>query len=290
MSGSGENFRAGDRLGYGTAEIEAAAAEVRARSDLRPRVALILGSGLGSYADQFEASVAVPYHEIPGFPISTVEGHAGRLVLGRIGDTVCVAQQGRFHPYEGYSAAQVTFPLRVMRALGAEVLVVTNAAGGVDHRLEPGDLMLIGDQVNFQFRSPLRGDGPLVESDRFVDLAEPFSKRLLAIAAETAAGLGLSRIRTGTYWGNLGPTYETRAEIRMVRDLGGDAVGMSTVAEVIVAAHLGMETLGITCISNKAAGLSPTPLSHHEVIEVTTAIQSSFRRFLDGLIPQLIAQ
>jgi purine-nucleoside phosphorylase len=157
---------------------------IRARTPAVPRVALNLGSGLGGFADTLATSAAVDYHDLPGFPVATVEGHAGRLVIGQTAGVPVVAQQGRFHLYEGYSAAQVTFPLRVMHALGARVLVVTNAAGGVDPRLNPGDLMLIEDLVNFQFRSPLRGRGLIVDSNRFVDMAEPFSKRLLAIGFE----------------------------------------------------------------------------------------------------------
>ncbi|NNF07729.1 MAG: purine-nucleoside phosphorylase [Candidatus Eisenbacteria bacterium] len=283
-------FRDDDIITYDKAGIDQAVAFVRSRTSLTPSVALILGSGLGSFADTLDEATAVPYEDIPGFPISTVEGHAGQLVVGKVGDVVVSAQQGRFHPYEGYSAAQVTFPLRVMAGLGAKSVIITNAAGGVDHRLQPGDLMLIEDQVNFQFRSPLRGSGTLVDEDRFVDLAAPFTPRLIDMALKTATDRGISRIFRGTYWGNLGPTYETKAEVKMARELGGDAVGMSTVAEVIVAAHMGMETLGITCISNKAAGLSPEPLSHDEVIEVTTQVRGSFTSLLSALIPQIAAK
>jgi len=279
-------FRDGDVLAYDTSAVTAAAEVVRKRSALVPRVAFILGSGLGAFAEKFEDAVSVPYAGIPGFPRSTVAGHAGNLVLGTVEGTPVVAQQGRFHPYEGYAASQVTFPLRVMHALGARVLVVTNAAGGANPALRPGDLMVIEDIVNFQFRSPLRGSGPLVDDSRFVDLGGPFSPRLRQVAEDAAQGLGIP-IRSGTYWGNLGPVYETPAEIAMIRRLGGDAVGMSTVAEVIAAAHLGMETLGITCISNLAAGLSPTPLAHAEVIEVTSRIQGTFLGFLAHLTPKL---
>ncbi len=279
--------RGHDLIEFDPGAVAGAAAVVRARTSVAPRVALILGSGLGGYADRFEDAVAVAYGDIPGFPVSTVEGHAGKLVVGTANGVPAVAQQGRFHLYEGYSAAQITFPLRVMHALGARALVVTNASGGVDHRFRPGDLMLIEDHVNFQFRGPLRGRGPLVDADRFVDLAEPYSRRLLDLAFATAAELGLSRVRTGTYWGNQGPTYETVAEIRMVKALGGDAVGMSTVAEVVVARHLAMEVLGITCISNLAAGLSPEPLSHREVIEVTDRVRGDFTRFVHALLPRI---
>jgi purine-nucleoside phosphorylase len=278
-----------EALAHGPAEIEAAAAAVRERTGLVPAVALVLGSGLGGYADGFADATAIPYGEIPGFPRSTVDGHKGRLVLGRVGETPVVALQGRFHPYEGWSASEVAFPLRVMHALGARVLVVTNAAGGVNHRFEPGDLMLIEDHVNFQFRSPLRGSGPLVDEDRFVDLCTPWSPRLRELARAAAARLGITGLHEGTYFGNLGPTYETKAEIRAIRALGGDAVGMSTVAEIVVAAHLGLETLGITCISNKAAGLSREALAHEDVIAVTGRMRETFTRLLDSLVPQLVS-
>jgi purine-nucleoside phosphorylase len=281
-------FRDKDCIRFTAEDVERAAAMVRGRCADAPSVALVLGSGLGSYADQFDDRTVVEYADIPGFPVSTVEGHAGRLVLGATAGVRVVTLQGRFHLYEGYSAAEVTFPLRVMHALGAKVLVVTNAAGGVDHRLEPGDLMLIEDHINFQLRSPLRGRGPLVDEDRFVDLCEPYSRRLRDLALAVAAELGIARLRSGTYFGGLGPSYETRAEVAMIRKLGGDAVGMSTVPEVLVARHLGMEVLGITCISNRAAGLSPEPLSHGEVIEVTTRIRKTFTAYLHALIPRLL--
>jgi len=175
----------------------------------------------------------------------------------------------------------------VLHALGARILLVTNAAGGGDPRLRPGDLMILEDQVNFQFRSPLRGRGSLVDADRFVDLGDALSPRLVDLALRVAAEKGIPRVRAGTYWGNLGPAYETPAEIRMVRTLGGDAVGMSTVPEVVVARHLRMEVLGIACISNLAAGLSPTPLTHEEVIEVTREVGRTFRGLVSALVPRL---
>jgi len=280
-------FRNGDRLGYGPEEVARAAETVRRRTSLEPAIALILGSGLGAMADGLADAVAIPYADLPGFPRSTVAGHAGRLVVGRSGDVPVAAQQGRFHLYEGYSAAEVTFPLRVLHALGAHTLLVTNAAGGVDPRLEPGDLMVIEDQVNFQFRSPLRGSGPLVDRDRFVDMGDALSPKLVDLALRVAAEKGIPRVRAGTYWGNLGPAYETPAEVRMVRTLGGDAVGMSTVPEIVVARHLGMEVLGIACISNLAAGLSPTPLTHDEVMEVTREVGRTFQEFVTSLLPHL---
>jgi purine-nucleoside phosphorylase len=281
------DFRDPDRLDHGREEIDRAAEAVGKRTSLRPGVAIILGSGLGKMADGLDDATAIPYRDLPGFPASTVPGHPGRLVLGKVAGVPVVVQQGRLHLYEGHSAARVAYPLRVMHALGAHRLLVTNAAGGVDHRLAPGDFMIIEDHLNLQFRSPLRGRGPLVDADRFVDLAEPYSRRLVDLALAAAAELGLSRVRAGTYGGNLGPTYETPAEVRMCRHLGADAVGMSTVAEVIVARHLGMEVLGIACISNRAAGLSRDPLTHAEVIEVTARVEKDFIRLVRALIPRL---
>lgn len=285
MSATG--FRDFDQIDYGEEELRTAADMVRERSNLKPKVALILGSGLGVFADNLDRRTAIPYAEIPGFPEASVPGHEGRLVLGRAEGIPVVAQQGRFHPYEGHSAATVTFPLRVMHRLGARVLVVTNAAGAVDPLLEPGDLMLIEDIVNFQFRSPLRGRGPLVDSDRFVDLCQPLCQDTLQAAREAAVEAGMSRVRVGTYWGNLGPTYETAAEVRMIRTLGADAVGMSTAAEVIVANQLRMRVLGISAISNKGTGLTSARLSHDEVMAVAAENTASLDRLLRTLLRRI---
>jgi purine-nucleoside phosphorylase len=280
-------FSSKETLGYHRALIEQAAKVIRGRSNIEPLVALVLGSGLGSFAEVLGNKIEIPYTELPGFPESTVSGHSGKLVLGDVGGVPLVVQQGRFHVYEGYSASQVVFPLRVMAALGAGSLVITNAAGGARPEFMPGDFMIIDDLINFQFRSALRGRGSLVDDDRFVDLKDVFSPRLKNLAAASALDLGLSGVHTGVYWGNLGPIYETRAEVAMIRRLGGDAVGMSTVPEAIVAAHCKMETLGISCISNPAAGLSALPLRHEDVLETTRRIESKFKVWLQDLLPKL---
>lgn len=280
-------FRDGDRIDFDRAAVEWAAQAVPAPAGFRPRVALVLGSGLGALTAGFADRVEIPYSRIPGFPETSVDGHEGKLVLGRLGETPVSAQAGRLHVYEGHSAATIGFPLRVMAAMGARIAVLTNAAGGVHPESRPGDLMLIRDHVNFQFRSPLRGRGPLVDGDRFVDLSEPFSERLLALAADTARAERIPRLRTGTYWGNPGPAYETVSEVEMIRKLGGDAVGMSTVPEVIAARHAGMEVLGVSCIVNRAAGPAAGRLSHEEVVRTAMGMEATLTRFLNALVPRL---
>lgn len=289
MDGSpgGSGFREGDRIRHDPGLIEGAAAAVRRRSGIRPRVAWVIGSGLGSLAGLLDERTDIDFGEIPGFPAATVAGHAGKLVLGRLEGLPVVAQAGRLHLYEGYPASETVIPVRTMAALGARVLVVLNASGGMNPDFEPGDIMVIEDHVNLQFRSPLRGSGPLVDRDRFVDLAEPYSKRLRRLVRETALDLGMTGVRAGVYCGVLGPSYETRAEIALLRKLGAHAVGMSTAAEVIAARHAGMEVLGLSCISNKAAGLSTAPLSHQEVLRVTADMESRVQRLVTGVLRRL---
>ena len=266
--------------------IREAAESIRGKTALAPEIALILGSGLGVLADHVEDAAVIPYEDIPHFPLSTVEGHAGELVIGRLAGRPVVIMRGRFHMYEGYGPELTAFPVRVMKALGARTLVVTNAAGGINTSFEPGDLMLIADHLNLTGRNPLVGpnDGEL--GPRFPDMSEAYSRRLRAIANETAREQGL-KLREGVYAGLLGPSYETPAEIRMLRALGADAVGMSTVAEVIAARHAGLEVLGISCISNMAAGILDQPLSHDEVMETTERVKSRFLALVTGVIPRL---
>jgi purine-nucleoside phosphorylase len=279
-------FRDGDRIRTTPEEIAAAVGRIRAAGGPVPRVALVLGSGLGSLAEGVEDPVVIPYADLPGFPVTSVAGHAGCLVLGTLAGVPVVIQNGRYHLYEGHSAATVGFPTRVLHAAGAAVLVVTNAAGGVGSTLAAGDLMLIEDHVLFQFRSPLRGRGPLVDGNRFVDLSRPYSRRLIALAEATARDRQLP-LRRGTYWANAGPAYETPAEVRMIRKLGGDAVGMSTVPEVLTARHLGMEVLGLCGITNLAAGLSAGPLSHREVVAAAGGLTARLTDLLRALVPHL---
>lgn len=263
--------------------IEQAAQFLKEKFPTSPQIGLILGSGLGVLADEIEQAIKIPYSDIPNFPVSTVEGHAGQLVYGQLEGATVVVMQGRFHYYEGYSFDKVTFPVRVMKALGVEQLVVTNAAGGVNESFEPGDLMIISDHINNMGGNPLIGPNDSALGVRFPDMSEAYSKRLRQLAKDVANDIGL-RVREGVYVANTGPAYETPAEIRMIRIMGGDAVGMSTVPEVIVARHAGMEVLGISCISNMAAGILDQPLTHDEVIETTEKVKADFLRFVKAIV------
>lgn len=248
-------------------------------------VGLILGSGLGELADEIENPIVIPYTEIPSFPVSTVAGHAGQLVYGTLGGKRVLALQGRFHYYEGYSMNEVTFPVRVMRFLGTESIIVTNAAGGVNKEFSPGDLMLITDHINSFGTNPLIGPNDEQFGVRFPDLTQAYDLDYQNIAKEVANELKLS-LKEGVYYGVTGPTYETPAEVRMIQKVGGDAVGMSTIPEVIVARHAGMRVVGISCISNLAAGMGET-LNHEDVIEVTTKIRSSFKQLIVNLLQKI---
>ncbi|MCQ6274839.1 purine-nucleoside phosphorylase [Bacillus sp. V3B] len=250
---------------------------------IQPKVGLILGSGLGVLADEIEQPVKIKYTDIPSFPESTVEGHAGQLVIGELQGLPVLAMQGRFHYYEGYGLDQVTFPVLVMKELGIETLVVTNAAGGVNPSFSPGDLMLITDHINNVGANPLIGPNNQEYGVRFPDMSTAYNQQIQAIAKKAATKLGLS-LQEGVYVWNSGPSYETPAEIRMLQKLGGDAVGMSTVPEVIVARHAGMNILGISCISNMAAGMMDQPLSHDEVMETTEKVREQFLSLVKEII------
>ncbi len=247
---------------------------------------LILGSGLGVLADLIEAAVVLKYEDIPHFPVSTVEGHAGELISGTIQGKSVILMKGRFHGYEGYGPETVSFPVRVMKQLGVHTLVVTNAAGGVNTGYEVGDLMLIKDHINMTSRNPLIGPNLSELGVRFPDMSEAYSRRLRELAHQVAYEQDI-RLQEGVYFGLSGPSYETPAEIRMIRILGGDAVGMSTVPEVIVARHAGLEVLGFSCISNMAAGILDQPLSHEEVMETTEKVRQKFLNLLLGIISRL---
>jgi purine-nucleoside phosphorylase len=256
---------------------------LKAKYKHTPKLGLILGSGLGVLADEIENPVKIPYQDIPDFPVSTVEGHAGQLVLGRLGGFEVVAMQGRFHYYEGYSFERVTFPVRVMKGLGVETLIVTNAAGGINESFSPGDLMLISDHINNMGANPLIGPNDDRLGVRFPDMSEAYSKELRELAKNTAEKISLE-VKEGVYVAFTGPTYETPAEIRAFRLLGADAVGMSTVPEVIVARHSGLKVLGISCITNMAAGILDQPLSHDEVIETTERVKANFILYVKELV------
>ncbi|MFT8322314.1 MAG: purine-nucleoside phosphorylase [Bacillus sp. (in: firmicutes)] len=266
--------------------IKQAADFLKEKNNKLPKIGLILGSGLGVLAEEIENAVKIPYSEIPEFPVSTVEGHAGQLVFGSIFGIDVVAMQGRFHFYEGYSFDKVTFPVRVMKELGVETLIVTNAAGGVNESYAPGNLMLISDHINNMGTNPLIGPNDANLGVRFPDLSEAYCKELRKTAKEVADKIGLA-IQEGVYVGNTGPSYETPAEVKMLRIVGGDAVGMSTVPEVIVARHAGIKVLGISCISNMAAGILDQPLNHEEVIETTEKVKNDFLRYVKELIKQI---
>jgi purine-nucleoside phosphorylase len=267
-------------------DIERAATVIHAASAMRPEVALVLGSGLGQLADALDESVSIPYADIPEFPISTAPGHAGRLVVGLLNGRPVAAMAGRAHMYEGYSAQQVVFPLRVLARLGARCLVVTNAAGGVNPQFHPGTLMLIGDHINLTGRNPLVGPNEPSLGVRFPDMTEAYDPELRGLARGVAARLGIAAAE-GVYLGLLGPSYETPAEIRMARTLGADAVGMSTVMEVIAANHMGMRVAGISCITNLAAGMLPQKLTEEEVIETAAAVRQQFGALVQGVVSAL---
>ncbi|MFO7265906.1 MAG: purine-nucleoside phosphorylase [Bacillota bacterium] len=266
--------------------VREAAAYIANKTALRPQVGLILGSGLGGLAEEIEDATILPYGDIPHFPQSTVPGHKGRLVIGRLAGAPVVAMQGRFHYYEGYSMEQVVRPVRVMAQLGVKTLIVTNAAGGVNESFSPGDLMLIVDHINLFGTNPLIGPNEEAFGPRFPDMTEAYDKRLRALALQAAEELGI-RLQQGVYMGLSGPTYETPAEIRAFRVLGADAVGMSTVPEVIAARHLGLRVLGISCVTNMAAGILPEPLSHEDVVRVSAEVGPKFSALIKAILAKL---
>ena len=249
----------------------------------QPKIGIILGSGLGGLVELMEQIAIIPYEQIPNFPRSTVAGHAGNLVLGKLGSQTVLAMQGRFHFYEGFTMREVTYPLYVMKQLGIESLIVTNAAGGINRDFAPGDLMLLTDHINFLGTNPLMGPNDERFGPRFPDLSEAYSKALRHQAEAVAKELGIA-YQTGVYLATTGPSYETAAEIRAFSAMGADAVGMSTVPEVIVANYLGMEVLGISCITNLATGIAVTKHSHAEVVRI--ANESSAR--LCGWVKALV--
>lgn len=270
---------------YGAHAARDAAAVIRPRIAAAPRVGIILGSGLGGIASLIDGAVRIPYREVPGFPAATVVGHAGELVAGTLAGTPVVALSGRFHMYEGHDAGLAGFPVRVLHALGARTLIVSNAAGGARESLGPGSIMLISDHINMMFRNPLVG--PVEDGDvRFPDMSEPYDAVLRGIAKRVAAGQGI-RLDEGIYAALLGPTYETAAEVRMLQRLGADAIGMSTVPEVVVARALGMRVLGVSCITNYACGLSATPITHEEVIETTARVAAHLQALVRGVVAEL---
>ncbi len=269
-------------------KIQDAAREIRRRTSIVPKIGVILGSGLGSLADQLKNAVAIPYTEIPHFHGTAVEGHAGRLVVGEFEGVPAIFLQGRFHFYEGYSMSDVVLPTRVIHAMGARTLVVTNAAGGINTRFRPTDLMIIEDHLNLMGDNPLRGHNIAELGPRFPDLTEAYSRLGIETLAASAATLSIP-VHRGVYAGLLGPSYETPSEIRMYRSLGADAVGMSTVPETIAANHLGMQVAGVSLITNVGAGMGTEKLSHQEVIENSRLGAKKLSQLLAHAIPKIAA-
>jgi purine-nucleoside phosphorylase len=271
--------------------VQAAAAAARSRANIvdPPRVGLILGSGLGGFADHLEQAHAVDYAQLPGFPRSQVHGHKGRLVVGRRKGARCVAMQGRVHMYEGHTAEAVAFPARVLVALGAKVIIVTNAAGGLNRSWQPGTLMVIRDHIDFLRDHALRGPNDERLGPRFPDMTKAYAPELRALVKQAASDAGIA-LEEGVYAAMPGPTYETPAEIKMLQTIGADATGMSTVPEVCVARHMGARVIGISCITNLAAGITGRPLSHDEVTETATQVRSTFESLLDAILEALVAR
>lgn len=267
-------------------KIKESADFIKSKINNTPTIGLILGSGLGVLADEIQDAVKIPYNQIPNFPVSTVEGHAGQLVIGNLEGKIVIAMQGRFHFYEGYSMQDVTFPVRVMKALGVDTIVVTNAAGGANKEFKPGDLMIITDHINFGGSNPLIGANDNRLGVRFPDMSSAYTKEYIELAKKCAKDLSID-IKEGVYMLFTGPTYETPAEIRMAQVLGADAVGMSTVPEVIVASHSKMKVVGVSCITNMAAGILDQPLNHEEVIETTQKVMREFLSLVKSIVKEM---
>ena len=259
---------------------------IRLRTAADVPVAIVLGSGLGSFAEDLTEATEISYDKIPGFARTTVEGHAGRLVIGKAGEVTVAAMQGRFHFYEGYSLQEVTFPIRVLKLLGVRTVVLTNAAGSLNVEFTPGSLMIITDHLNLLGDNPLRGDNDERFGPRFPDLSTVYSPELQSIVIQEGSAMGIE-LRRGIYAALSGPSYETPGEIHMVRTLGADAVGMSTVPEAIVARHMGMNVVGISCITNLAAGVSNRPIDHSQVMAIGERVRGTFTELLRRIVPRL---
>lgn len=266
-----------------TVDIQEAVNYIKKLSNKTPSIGIILGSGLGAFADTLQDAVHIPYDDIPHFAKSAAVGHANELVIGDIAGKTVVAMKGRFHYYEGFSLDQVTFPVRVMKMLGIDKLIITNACGAINTDFSPGDLMLITDHINLTANNPLMGPNNPELGVRFLDVSEVYSKKLRNIVLDVAKEQDI-KLQQGVYAWWTGPTYETPAEIRMIRTLGADAVGMSTVPEALIARHSGIDTIGISCLTNMACGILDQPLSHDEVIETAARVKSTFLRLITEII------
>lgn len=260
-----------------------AASAILAKTKINPKIGLILGSGLGVLADEMEDAVRIPFESIPYFMKPTAEGHQGELVVGKLQGVEVVILNGRYHYYEGYTLQQVTFPVRVMKLLGVETLILTNACGAVNRNFKPGELMVIKDHINLTANNPLIGSNVDFFGPRFPDASEIYTKNLRDIAKKVAEKNNI-KLNEGVYTWWTGPSYETPAEIKMISVLGGDAVGMSTVPEALVASHAGMNVLGISCLTNMASGILPQKLSHQEVLDVAKAVRASFSQLIKDIL------
>ncbi|MCZ2460101.1 MAG: purine-nucleoside phosphorylase [Chitinophagales bacterium] len=265
------------------AQLKEAAEFLQKQYDHKPQVGVVLGSGLGNFVNAIEVEKEIDYHDIPHFPVSTVEGHKGKLIFGKLAGKRIVAMAGRFHFYEGYSAAEVVFPIRVMKLMGVQILLLSNAAGGVNPSLKIGDLMIIRDHISMDTANPLIGKNPDELGPRFPDMSEPYKKYLIAKAKEVAAKLNIDA-KEGVYYAVTGPTFETRAEYRMIHILGGDAVGMSTVQESIVANHMGMHVFAMSVITDLGLSEETITISHEEVLQAAKVAEPKFAAIFKGLI------
>jgi purine-nucleoside phosphorylase len=268
------------------ARAERAAKFVLGKTKLRPKIAVVLGSGLGAFADELTEAVRIPYGKIPGYPQSTAIGHAGRLVIGKAGRVSVAAMQGRVHFYEGYSAREVVFPMRVLGRMGIRSTIITNAAGGISLNYKQGGLVVIRDHINLQGANPLIGPNDERFGPRFPDMTTAYWREYREMALEEAKSLGME-VPEGVYAALSGPSYETPAEIRYLRTIGADLVGMSTVPEVIVARHMGIRVLGISCVTNMAAGILDQPINQLEVLETTDRVKGQFIALLRAVLPRL---
>lgn len=248
-----------------------------------PKIAIVLGSGLGSLSEEIENKYCISYKDIPNFPVSTVEGHKGELIFGTLNNVPIVAMNGRFHYYEGYSLSEVTYPIRIFKLLGVETIILTNAAGGINLTFKKGDLMIIEDQLSFFAESVLRGPNLTEFGERFIDMSDVYTKEYIELLKPIMKKI-TGKCNTGVYAYMKGPTYETPAEIRALRTLGADAVGMSTVPEAVVARHCGLKCIGITCITNMAAGILPEKLSHEDVKDTASKVESNFKQVIKELV------
>jgi purine-nucleoside phosphorylase len=279
----------GAKPGTQFVRAEAAARFIQKKTKLRPQIALVLGSGLGAFADEFENATRIPYAKIPHFPRSTAIGHVGQLVIGKVDGIAVAGMQGRVHLYEGYSPQEVAFPIRVFSRLGVKAVILTNAAGGIKKEFTQGRLVVISDHINLQAANPLTGPNEEKFGPRFPDMSTAYDKKFRELTQAAGHKLGIE-LGEGVYAALAGPNYETPAEIHFLRTIGADLVGMSTVPEVIAARHWGMRTLGISCVTNAAAGVLDQPLNHEEVLETTERVKSQFIGLLRAVIPQIAAQ